>query len=89
MEFQMWIQSGVITVLFTLLMVILKVWISKMDGLEKLTQRIDKLCDQFQGLKQDAIAQQTEMKQVIVKNNEQDSRLNEHDGRLRKLESKR
>ncbi len=78
MEVQIWVLTGMVSLLFAILMILFKI------GL----QRMDKLIHEVHKLTNTVSSQKSNIARVLDKNNVQDKRLNEHSTRIRNLEIK-
>ena len=80
MEIQIWVLTGVVSALSTVLMMVFK------NSLTRLINRLDKLIDQVKELTETVGVHKNVIDSLSVKNYEQDKRLNSHSDRIRELE---
>lgn len=79
---QIWVMSGLITVLVSIILLIFKF------SINRLVNRLDALIDNVRILSEKTGVHRTEIEQLRKKDFDQDKRLNKHSERLRKLEIK-
>ena len=82
MEVKIWVLTGVVTALATLLLVVFKM------SLQRIIARLDKLIDEVRELTKNTGVHRKEIDQLIERNQQQDERLNGHSQRIRNLEIK-
>lgn len=80
MEIQIWVLTGVVSALSTVLMMIFK------NSLTRLVSRLDKLIDQVKELTETVRVHKNVIDSLSIKNYEQDKRLSGHSDRIRDLE---
>ncbi len=78
MEIQIWVLTGVVSLLFAILLILFKIAL----------ERIDRLIHEVHQLTSIVSSQKSDIARVLDKNNEQDRRLNDHSERIRILEIK-
>ena len=82
MEVKYWILSGVVSVFFTLFLLIFRVW------LNRVLVKFDKLTESVNEMKLSFVAQKKDAEQNSKDIERHEDRLNDHDDRLKTLEIK-
>lgn len=82
LETQIWVLTGVVSVLATILTIVAK------TSFKQLVGKLDDLIEKVGELTITTSVHKTEIENQTTKNNEQDKRLNNHAVRLRDLEKR-